>query len=291
MRDAIATTPHRGRLPELPLPRLDPGLARALRHGLAIAGLLFAGYLFLFSAPSVGTFGYDAHAYWSVNPADPYRIAHGQFGSFVYAPALAQLFSLAGQLPWWVFSWLWTGLLVGTVVWLGGRRSLLLLAFPPVAVELYYGNVHLLLAAAVVLGFRHPWTWSFVLLSKVTPGIGLVWFAARREWRALAIALGATAAVALISFVIAPGTWGAWVRALAADAGSPTPHGGLPVPLIVRLPLALALVWWGGRTDRRWTVPVAAFLALPVIWLTSLSMLAALLPLRQDGATARSATG
>ena len=48
---------------------------------------------------------------------------------------------------------------------------------------------------------------------------------------------------------------------------------------LLRLPVALVLVAWGARTDRRWTVPVAALLALPVIWLTSLSMLAALVPL------------
>lgn len=259
--------------------RPDPGLVRALRHGLVVAGLLFAAYLFLFSAPSVGTFGYDAYAYWSVDAADPYRVAHGQFSSFVYAPALAQVFSLVGVVPWWVFSWLWTALLVATVIWLGGRSTLALLALPPVAVELYYGNIHLLLAAAIVLGFRYPWTWSFVLLSKVTPGIGLAWFAARREWRSLLICAAATAAIACISIVIAPEAWLAWVRALVADAGSGTPNGGVPVPLWARLPAAFALVWWGGRTGRRWTVPVGALLALPVIWLTSFSLLVALGPL------------
>ena len=36
-------------------------------------------------------------------------------------------------------------------------------------------------------------SWAFVLLTKVTPGIGLLWFAIRRRWRDLAIALGVTA--------------------------------------------------------------------------------------------------
>ncbi len=61
------------------------------------------------------------------------------------------------------------------------------------------GNVHMLLALAIVLGFRWPATWSFVLLTKVTPGIGLLWFAVRREWRSLAIALGATAVLVTLS--------------------------------------------------------------------------------------------
>ena len=51
-------------------------------------------------------------------------------------------------------------------------RVLWLLALPPVALELYHGNIHLWIAAAIVLGFRYPWTWAFVLLTKVTPGVG-----------------------------------------------------------------------------------------------------------------------
>jgi hypothetical protein len=254
-------------------------------HGLTISGLLFAGYLFLVAAPSVGTFGYDAFAYWAVDPADPYRIPHGEFGSFVYAPAIAQLFSLAGGLPWWVFLWLWTGILAASIVWLGGRSTLLLLAIPPVALELYYGNVHLLIAVAVVLGFRHPWAWGFVLLTKVTPGVGLVWFAARREWRALAVAVGATLLVSAASLVLAPEAWADWLRLLSTGPGAATPNGGLPVPLAVRLPIALVLVWWGARTGRPWTVPIGVLMALPVVWLTSLAILSAILPLtRLDGA-------
>ena len=257
-------------------PRLEPGTLRVIRGGFTVVGLLFLGYLFVFAAPKVGTFGYDAYAYWSVDASAPYLIAHGQFGSFVYSPALAQVFSLVGGLPWWQFIFLWTSLLVGTIVWLGGRATLLVLAIPMVAVELYYGNIHLLLVAAVVLGFRYPGTWAFVLLSKVTPGVGLAWFASRREWRSLAIASAATAAVVGISLLLAPHLWMDWINALRSDAGAATPNGALPVPLWLRLPAAFALVWWGGRTGRRWTVVVGAMIALPVIWLTSFAMLAGL---------------
>ena len=77
--------------------------------------------------------------------------------------------------------------------------------------ELAGGNIHLLLAAAIVLGFRWPWTWAIVLLTKITPGIGLLWFVVRREWRDLAIALGATAAIVAVSFLVwpEPGSHGA----------------------------------------------------------------------------------
>ena len=262
--------------PTLPRLRLDPATVRIIRGGFIVVGLLFLGYLFAFAAPKVGTFGYDAYAYWSVDASDPYLIAHGQFGSFVYSPALAQVFALVGGLPWWQFIFLWTSLLVGTIIWLGGRAALLVLAIPMVAVELYYGNVHLLLAAAIVLGFRYPGAWAFVLLSKVTPGVGLAWFASRREWRSLGIALLATAVIVSVSFVLAPHLWSDWINALRSDAGAGTPNGALPVPLWLRLPAAFGLVWWGGRTGRRWTVVVGAMVALPVIWLTSFAMLAGL---------------
>ena len=254
---------------------------RALRDGLGIAGLLFAAYLFVTVAPAAGTLGFDAAAYWAVDLADPYDRLAGRFGAFPYTPVAAIAFEPAGGLPWWVFLWLWEGLLVGTLVWLGGRRSLLLLAFPPVALELYHGNVHLLIAAAVVLGRRHPWLWTIPLLTKVTPAVGLVWFAVRREWRPLAIALvasGALVAASLaVSFALGRDLWGEWLASVGATAsGAPLGQVSIPVPLALRLPAALLLVAWGARRDRPWTLPVGATLALPVLWPSGLAVLAAL---------------
>jgi hypothetical protein len=249
---------------------------RALLHGLTFAGLAFLVFLFAVMAPRVGSFGYDAFAYWHVDAADPYRLHIGALGSFTYSPAAVLVSAQLGRLPWWQFVWLWEALLIGTVVWLGGRRTLLLLAFPFVALELYHGNIHLLLAAAIVLGFRHPWTWSFVLLTKSTCGVGLLWFVVRREWRPLAIALGTAAALAGISWLVAPDLWAQWVAFLLQSPGG-TPGGpSVPVPLWVRLPIAAALVIWGARTDRRWTVLVGSMIALPVLWFTGFAMLAGL---------------
>jgi hypothetical protein len=44
----------------------------------------------------------------------------------------------------------------------------------------------------------------------------------------------------------------------------------------LRLPLAAAVVAWGARTDRAWTVPVAVTLGLPVLWPSGFAVLAAL---------------
>ena len=54
----------------------------------------------------------------------------------------------------------------------------------------------------------------------------------------------------------------------------------MPIPFLVRLPFAIALVVWGARTDRRWTVPVAGMLALPALWYGGLTMLLAVIALR-----------
>jgi hypothetical protein len=266
---------------------------RAVRDGAIVAGLLFAVYLFLVVAPGARTFGFDAYAYWSLNLADPYSRTAGALGAFTYSPVIARLFAPFGMLLFWQFLLLWHSLLVGTAVWLGlgsVRSVLAVFAFPAVALELYHGNVHLLIAAAIWLGFRYPAAWAFVLLTKVTPGVGLVWFAVRREWRSLAIALGVTAALVAVSLLIDGRLWVSWLRdSLEATAtGSPLDQFSIPVPLWIRVPAALALVGWGGHTDRRWTVPVGATVALPVLWPSGFAILAALWPIWREPRPGRS---
>jgi len=253
--------------------------------GLLALGYLFSGLLAL-SLLRLGQFGYDVYAYWSVDLADLYARdaeALAGLGAFHYSPAIAQVFALFGGLPWYVFLFGFEALLVGTLIWLGGRWTPLLFAFPPLILELYAGNINLLLAAAIALGFRYPVAWAFVLLTKVTPGVGVLWFAARREWRNLAIAVGVTAAIVAVSFALAPSLWGDWFAALTTLRGQE--QGELPIPLLIRLPIAAALVWWGGATDRRWTVPVAATVATPVLWIgwsAWLVVLFALVPILRE---------
>src|SRR5687767_7243630 len=158
---------------------------RAVRDGLIIAGWLATAFTLVVVAYFGRSLGYDAFSYWSIRLDDLYgRTLESNFtlGAFRYAPPIAFLFAPFGALPWWLFLWLWEALMLAVVAFLGGRWALVLLALPPVALELYHGNVHLLMAAAIALGFRHPWTWSFVILTKITPGIGLLCFAVRKEW-------------------------------------------------------------------------------------------------------------
>lgn len=260
--------------------RMSP-LRRAVIDGAIIAGLLFAAYLFIVVAPAAGTFGFDAYAYWRVESADPYGAATaGGLGAFTYTPVVARAFDAFGSIDWLTFLWLWTAVLLGTLVWLGRlewRTTLALLAFPPVAIEIYHGNVHLLMAAAIVLGFRYPAAWWFILLTKGTPGVGLLWFAVRREWRSLGIAVGGVALLVAASLAIDPEAWRGWLDSVSATAGgSPLNQFSVPIPLPIRLAVAAAVVVWGARTDRRWTVPVAVTLGLPVLWPSGFAILAAL---------------
>ena len=193
-------------------------------------------------------------------------------------------------LSWTAFVAVWTALLLGALTYLTGLR-LLWLGVLVAATELYGGNISLLLAVAIVLGFRWPAAWAFVILTKVTPGIGLLWFAVRREWRNLGIALAATAIVAGASAVAMPLAWQEWGRVLTANAGRDGTWAAVPIALWIRLPAAVCLVVWGARTDRRWTVPVASMLALPALWFGGLSMLLAVIILRRTPEPAGSAVG
>jgi hypothetical protein len=58
--------------------------------------------------------------------------------------------------------------------------------------------------------------------------------------------------------------------------------GSVPVPLLLRLPVAILVIAWAARTDRAWLLPVGVLLAMPVIWWGSLAILTATVALRRD---------
>ena len=225
----------------------------------------------------------DAYAYWRpITGGSPYEgAAVGGLGSYLYSPAFKLLFVPLGALPWPIFNALWTALNMGVLRAVAGRHALVLLLFPPVPFEIISGNVHLLFAAVAAWGFTRPWLWVLPILTKVTPGIGVLWFAVRREWRPLLAACAVTGLIVAVSVAITPSWWTDWVELLRDGQSVPagTPGWFLPIPLWVRLPAAAALLAWGALGDRRWSVPVAMVLAMPVLWLNGLAVLVALVPL------------
>ena len=261
--------------------------ARAWRNRHELVGLALVATIYFaivaFSSPwgrLWGT-GQDAYCYWFPTLADPYaRSDWTDPIAYVYSPAFLQLLTPIRVLPWQLYMAVWTLIQLGAVFVLTGRRWFALGVVLGI-MEIAGGNIHIVLAAAMVLGFRWSWTWSLVLLTKITPGIGLLWFVVRREWRQLFIALGATALIVAASFALMPDAWFRWSEVLRNVAGRDGTWAAVPIPFLVRVPFAVALVVWGARTDRRWTVPVAGMLALPALWYGGFAMLLAVIALRR----------
>jgi hypothetical protein len=109
-----------------------------------------------------------------------------------------------------------------------------------------------------------------VLLTKPSAAIGLLYPLIRRDWRAVAIPLSITAAICALSAIVRPDLWAGYVNMLVEASAIPE-----IIPLLPRLPVAAAVVVWGALTNRRWTVPVAAAIALPQSWWTNFALLAA----------------
>jgi len=217
----------------------------------------------------------DALCYWLTDPANPYNREQFQFA---YSPVVAQLMAPLFDLPFAAFAFLLRVIEVVSLIFLTGPLAGALIFTTPVASEVNAANINLLIAVVMVLGFRWPALWAIPLLTKPSMGIGLVWFLFRKEWRKAAIPVVVAGAFALGSFVFDQHVWFAWLQFLrsgtAQDGGWPYPY-----PIWARLPISLALVIWGARTNRPWTVAVASALALPRLYYQSPAILIALVPL------------
>jgi hypothetical protein len=250
-----------------------PLVVRAIRDGLSIAGVIVLVLFMRSDGP-----GYDFFAYWSVDPANPYAVKEG-FGAYHYAPPLVWLVGPLKLLSWPLAYWVWFGILFAVLVWLARDWALAWLAFPPVVSELFHGNIHLLLAAALVLSFRFPASYAFLVLSKVTPGVTALWWIVRREWRAAAIAIGVSVAVVAMSVAVTPHLWLEYLTHISTEANH-APNL-IAVPLAIRLPVAAALVVLAAWKNRPWVLAPAVVVALPLLWFHGLAVLVAITPLRR----------
>jgi hypothetical protein len=252
----------------------------ALRARLPRDVVLLVGVVVTYLVVTTATWGLDSHAYWAAWRGAMYDHAPNTRDAYLYSPAFAQALWPAAQLPWPVFGIGWSVLaalvllhLFRSMGW-GWAVALTLCCAP----ELMAGNVFWLLALVAAYGLRHPALWSVALLTKITPGVGIVWFAVRREWRALGIALGVTVAIAVVSWLVSPHLWSEWLDMLRRSSGASTAHQGAAFvpPLAVRAPMGLALLVWAAWTDRRWGIPAAMVLVTPISGIAALVVLAAL---------------
>jgi hypothetical protein len=252
---------------------------RIARDAFVLLGIIAAGLVWLTYAmsPSSGS-PVDAHAYWVANQNDLYAAARaGETDDrFLYSPAFAQAMVWAPLLPFAVFMAIWRAILLGALVYLAGPFTVLILFLPPVASEINAGNIQILLALVVVVGFTNPAAWAFVLLTKVTPGVGLLWFALRRRWRDLAVALGVTGVIVGVSVAINARAWADFIDLLSG--GPSQPVAPYYLPFVPRLVVAIAVIAIGAWRGWKWPVVVGATLALPIYFFISTSMLVGVLP-------------
>jgi Glycosyltransferase family 87 len=251
---------------------------RVLWPALSVGGLIV-----LWSAFRTPGAGFDFYAYWAVDPGHPYDRMFDTFNAFRYAPPLIWLAGPLKLLPFETAYLIWFAIEVGILVYLTGRWAPAWLMFLPVTSELYHGNVHLLLAGALVLGFRWPAMWAFLPLAKLTTGVVLLDSLLRREWRRLSAVLVAVIVLAVASAIVTPTAWPEWIGRLVGPGPMLLDEGGdavLRIPLVLRLVAAILVTTWAAATGRRWPLAVALTLSLPLLWIHGLSILAAIPRLR-----------
>jgi Glycosyltransferase family 87 len=244
----------------------------------------------------------DEHAYWLAATRlamggplyDPAAAPNTPF-AYWYPPPLAQVLApFTSIVSADAFSVAWTALLLACLWWLGGRNvlvALALIAFLPVAVELRVRNVHLVVALLVVLALRRSWGfWVPAAALKITPVLGIAYLAAAGRVRD-AVKVGVLGlALLVVSFVLGPDAWRAFLDVVGARAG--TDGGSLvAIPFALRFGAGVLLTIVAGLLAARAAhegrparvaeilLVVALTIANPTLWATAFSILIAIVPL------------
>jgi hypothetical protein len=235
----------------------------------------------------------DEHAYWLAaqrllngQPLYDPTLVPGAPYAYWYPPVLAQVLApVSAILPSAVFSVAWLFVMFGCLWWLADRDVLVALAmcaFPPIAVEFWFRNVHLIIAVLLVLGLRRWGGWFAVGAAiKLSPVLGIPYIALRGRWREAAVATALGAVLLALSVAISPDAWRQFLEVSLALVPKDAP-GFLPIPYIPRVIIGLAIAVIAARLEPRFGEPlliVAVVVASPTVWFIALSTFAALVPL------------
>lgn len=197
--------------------------------------------------------GGDAAIFYNVDFPPSYDGADIRAPVWNYSPLAAAALQPFQIMPFQAFLGLIVAIEVAALAWMVGPLPALLLVVLQVPLlwnDLAQGNLNLAATVLVIWGIRSPWPWVPLLLTKATPGVGLVWFAVRREWRNLALALGASSLLLLVTL-----PWSIeWAQALIHNASVDSYIGGLP--FVVRAAIGAGIVAYGARTDQPWMLPL-----------------------------------
>jgi hypothetical protein len=201
----------------------------------------------------------DTGAYYGVSLDRIYEHSTFMSAGYVYSPAFALLTEPFRWFPIEVMEGtvrVASALALGYLITPWAGFGLLLVDVPGLRAELAVGNIDLVIAAVVVWVLWRPWLWPALLLTKVSPGVGLGWHIARREWHALGIAMAATIVVVLLALPFTLRAWPEWFSTLTgSNIAIAEAHTGLP--LLPRLGLGLAIAYVAGYFSAPWLVPIA----------------------------------
>lgn len=225
---------------------------------VSVAGaLICAGQVIHWSLMGAWPF-HDTVAYWLagrhvLEGAPVYAEGGSAFLAFLYGPPWAILWAPISLLP---IDLVVAGLLVLQVLALryivGSWLAVGLVAWLPfVPRELATGNIDILMAAAILAGIRGAgWPLSLFAFAKFSPAI-VLFNASRRQWLEAFVAGLILVAITLPWWYL----WFDWAVVLISN-----PQGGDSViPLIVRLPMVVALV----AVRRPWALAAGAALLTP----------------------------
>jgi Glycosyltransferase family 87 len=218
---------------------------------------------------NTGTVPCDSYSYWAVD-STPYTWETNL--EYRYSPAFLWIIGPLQALSFEVFLAIWTGLHIVALVWL---RAGWFLIVPGLNEDVLRGNISTFIAVAAVLAIQRSaaW-WAPVLLTKITPGVGLVWHAVRRDWRGVGICLLVTGAIVAVGFLVSPDPWRDWFDSVLN--APQTYEVGHPLgPVWLRVLIAAGIIGFAARTDRAWLVPLGLYVAVPGLWWFNLGLFAA----------------
>ena len=274
------TSPGRG---ALTLPRTE-GLSARLRAYWRVARWgIFAGALVFCVLVLTGTASYfatdepllmrDGAAYYFSDTPYEWRDRPAGAGEYRFSPAFLWVIAPLRLLPWEAFAAVWFAAHIAVLLYL---RLPWMLIFPGVMEDALWGNINTFLALAVVLIVRRGAAplWATVFLTKVTPGVAVVWHAARREWRELAVAAGVTVLIVGIGLAVNPQLWFEWWESLITGPDT-YPTTAYTPPLAPRLAIGALVAVLAAVTNRAWLLPVAMLVAVPGFWPNSFALLLA----------------
>ena len=271
--DATVLRAPRG--PGAPAPA--PALSRQRWIGPLKVGLSISGYVvlvvILWWGISTGLFwlpGGDTHIWDRAGDTlraggEVYAIQPLRNETIWYAPPFVVIFAAVSWLPLEVTYVAIVALEVAALRYLAGSWLAFGWAclFPLTAFELVSGNFNMLVAAAIVAAIsRRPAAATIMSFAKLSPILAVH----PRDWRVVAL----TAAIMFAITIPWIGLWPVWVAHLAAAYGQPL-GPQIPIPFAVRAVVAVILL----VIFRPWSRALAAFVAIPAMYWSSLVVLLA----------------